>query len=164
VISGANFLLDVIPYRHSEAAQILGGRYAALCQAVALTSENDFGTLYRPGCALFAGLGHLKTSEVGDVLEHAVRRIAAHLDRCGLLGTRDEDLDLSGEGDPESNLASSARAAEVPHGAPPPPAVLEIDVGIDWQTALVSLTLGRSKRRGPGHLSAVLESGSASSG
>ena len=24
----------------------------ALCQALALTSENDFGTLYRPGCAL----------------------------------------------------------------------------------------------------------------
>ena len=52
MISGANFLLDVIPYRHSEAAQILGGRCTALCQAVALTSENDFGTLYRPGCAL----------------------------------------------------------------------------------------------------------------
>ncbi len=28
--------------------------------------------------------------EVGDVLEHAVRRIERHLDRCGLLGTRDE--------------------------------------------------------------------------
>ena len=51
VISGANFLLDVIPYRHPDAAQILGGRYTALCQALALTSENDFGTLYRPGFA-----------------------------------------------------------------------------------------------------------------
>jgi len=39
---------------------------------------------------VFAGLGHLKTSEVGDVLEHAVQRIARHLHRCGLLGTRDE--------------------------------------------------------------------------
>ena len=47
MISGADFLLDVIPDRHSEAAQILGGRYAALCQALALTSENDFGTMYR---------------------------------------------------------------------------------------------------------------------
>ena len=46
------------------------------------------------------GLGHLKTSEVGDVLEHAVRRIARYLDRRGLLGTGDEDLDLSGKGDP----------------------------------------------------------------
>ena len=39
---------------------------------------------------VFAGLGHLKTSEVGDVLEHAVRRIERYLDRRGLLGTRDE--------------------------------------------------------------------------
>jgi len=41
----------------------------------------------RPGCALFAGLGHLRTSEVGNVLERAVRRIERHLSRCGLLGT-----------------------------------------------------------------------------
>ncbi len=52
VVSGANFLLDVIPYRHADAAQILGGRYTALCQALVLTSENDFGTLYRAGFAL----------------------------------------------------------------------------------------------------------------
>jgi hypothetical protein len=63
---------------------------------------------------VFAGLGHLKTSEVDDVLEHAVRRIERHLDRRGLLGTREDDLDLSGEGDPESHLASSA----VPQGLP----------------------------------------------
>ena len=56
---------------------------------------------------------------VGDVLEHAVRRIERHLDRCGLLGTREDDLDLSGEGDPESNLASSA----VPQG----PGVVQIE-------------------------------------
>ena len=37
-----------------EAAQILGGRSLALCQALAITSENDFGTLYRPGFALLA--------------------------------------------------------------------------------------------------------------
>jgi hypothetical protein len=52
VVSGANFLLDVVPYRHSDAAQILGGRYTALCQALALISEDDFRTLYRPGFAL----------------------------------------------------------------------------------------------------------------
>ena len=46
-LGGANFLRDVIPYRHSDAAQILGGRSVALCQALALTSENDLGTLYR---------------------------------------------------------------------------------------------------------------------
>ena len=66
----------------------------------------------------FAGLGHLKTSEVGDVLEHAVRRIERHLHRCGLLGTRGDDLDLSGEGDPESNLASSAVSGESPPAGP----------------------------------------------
>jgi hypothetical protein len=34
------------------------------------------GAWYEQGNELlFAGLGHLKTSEVGDVLEHAVRRI-----------------------------------------------------------------------------------------
>ncbi len=52
MVSGANFLLDVIPYRHPDAAHILGGRYTALCQALVLTSENDFGTMYRPGSAL----------------------------------------------------------------------------------------------------------------
>lgn len=42
---------------------------------------------------VFSSLGHLKTSEVGELLEHAVRRIERHLDRRGLLGTRDDDLD-----------------------------------------------------------------------
>lgn len=54
------------------------------------------GTWHEQGNELvFAGLGHLKTSQVGDVLEHAVRRIERHLGRCGLLGTRDDDLDLT---------------------------------------------------------------------
>jgi hypothetical protein len=67
------------------------------------------GAWYEPGNELvFAGLGHLKTSEVGDVLERAVRRIERHLDRGGLLGTRNDDLDLSGDGNPEGNLATSA--------------------------------------------------------
>jgi len=66
----------------------------------------------------FAGLGHLSTSEVGDVLERAVRRIERHLGRCGLLGTKDNDLDLSGEGDPESNLASSAVSGRSPPAGP----------------------------------------------
>ena len=49
------------------------------------------GTWHEQGNELaFAGLGHLKTSEVGDVLERAVRRIERHLNRCGLLGTKDE--------------------------------------------------------------------------
>ena len=69
----------------------------------------------------FAGLGHLKTNEVGDVLERAVRRIEKHLSRCGLLGTKDDDLDLSGEGDPESNLASSAVSGQSPPAGPQSP-------------------------------------------
>ncbi len=67
---------------------------------------------------VFAGLGHLKTSEVGDVLERTVRRIERHLDRCGLLRTKEDDLDLSGEGDPESNLASSAVSGQSPPAGP----------------------------------------------
>ena len=67
---------------------------------------------------VFAGLGHLKPSEVGDVLERAVRRIERHLGRYGLLGTKGDDLDLSGEGDPESNLASSAVSGQSPPAGP----------------------------------------------
>jgi len=67
---------------------------------------------------VFAGLGHLKTSEVGDVLERAVGRIERHLRRCRLLGTKEDDLDLSGEGDPESNLASSAVSGQSPPAGP----------------------------------------------
>ncbi len=52
------------------------------------------------------------------MLEHAVRRIERHLDRRGLLGTRDDDLDLSGEGDPESNFASSAVSGQSPPAGP----------------------------------------------
>jgi len=76
------------------------------------------GTRHEQGSEpVFAGLGHLKTSEVGDVLEHAVRRIERHLHRCSLLGTKGDDLDLSGEGDPESNLASSAVSGQSPPAA-----------------------------------------------
>lgn len=78
---------------------------------------------------MFAGLGHLKTSEVGDVLEQAVRRIERHLDRRGLLGTRSDDLDLSGEGDPESNLATSAVSGQSPPAGP------------QWSTGLRPLKL-----------------------
>ena len=45
------------------------------------------GTWSEQGTELvLAGLGHLKTSEVGDVLEHAVRRIERYLDRVTYLG------------------------------------------------------------------------------
>ena len=67
---------------------------------------------------VFSCLGHLKTSEVGEVLEQVVRRIERRLDRRGLLGTKEDDLDLSGEGDPESNLATSAVSGQSPPAGP----------------------------------------------
>jgi hypothetical protein len=80
VVSGANFLLDVIPYRHPEAAQILGGRYTALCQALVLTSENDFGTMYRPGFALALVTESLSPEHLAfPVRRGAVRRAARHI-------------------------------------------------------------------------------------
>ena len=55
------------------------------------------------------GLCHLRTSEVGEVLERLVRRIERQLRRCGLLGTFGDEPD--GQGDPEGNLAASAVSA-----------------------------------------------------
>ncbi len=55
---------------------------------------------------------------MGVVLEHVVRRTERHVDRRGLLGTREDDLDLSGEGDPESNLATSAVSGQSPPAGP----------------------------------------------
>lgn len=62
------------------------------------------------------GLGHLRTSEVGDVLERVVRRTLRHLRRRGLLRI-DED-EASGEGDPEGNLAASAVSGQAPPAGP----------------------------------------------
>jgi len=77
------------------------------------------GTWSEQGSELvFSGLGHVKTRGVGEVLEHAVRRIERHLDRRGLLVTRNDDPDLSGEGDPESTLASSAVSGQSPPAGP----------------------------------------------
>jgi len=47
-------------------------------------------------------LSHLRTSEVGEVLERVVRRMESHLRRSGLF-RMDQDDD-----DPEGNLAASA--------------------------------------------------------
>ena len=52
------------------------------------------------------------------MLERAVRRIERHLDRRGLLGTRSDDLDLSGESDPECSLATSAVSGQSPPAGP----------------------------------------------
>ena len=51
------------------------------------------------------GLGHLRTSEVGEVLERLVRRMERHLRRSGQLRPCEDEAEEGGEGDPEGNLA-----------------------------------------------------------
>jgi hypothetical protein len=58
------------------------------------------------------GLSHLKTSEVGGVLEKALLRMERYLRRRGLLGSGEDDRDLPG--DPESALAASAVSGQTP--------------------------------------------------
>jgi len=66
------------------------------------------------------GLGHLKTSEVGAVLERTVRRIERHLRRAGLLGIDQDGADPDVADDPESNLRAEpvARPDEERAAAP----------------------------------------------
>jgi hypothetical protein len=64
---------------------------------------------------VFGGLGHLRTSEVGEVLEHTIRRIEKHLRRRGVLrGDRDEEV----HHDPEASLAASAVSGQAPPAGP----------------------------------------------
>jgi hypothetical protein len=64
-------------------------------------------------------LGHLRTSEVGEVLERAVRRMEKHLRRRGLLvGESGADPGAEGDADPESNLAASAVSGQAPPAGP----------------------------------------------
>ena len=69
------------------------------------------------GDLAWEGLGHLGTSEVGEVLERLVRRMERHLRRSGLLRTF-EDEGGGGEGDPEGNLAASAVFGQAPPAGP----------------------------------------------
>jgi hypothetical protein len=68
------------------------------------------------------GLGHLATSEVGEVLERLVRRMERYLRRSGQLRTledEDEDEDEADrEDDPEGNLAASAVYGQAPPAGP----------------------------------------------
>jgi len=63
---------------------------------------------------LWRGLGHLKTSEVGEVLLRAVGRIERHLRRKALLRMEDEEA----PDDPEANLAASAVSGQTPPAGP----------------------------------------------
>ena len=64
------------------------------------------------------GLSHLKTSEVGAVLESIVRRIERYLRRRGLLRIAEDGADPDVPGDPESNLAASAVSGQTPPAGP----------------------------------------------
>jgi hypothetical protein len=64
----------------------------------------------------FEGLGHLKTSEVGDVLARVVCRMEKHLRRRGLLRMAEDD-GQAGE-DPEGHLAASAVSGQTPPAGP----------------------------------------------
>lgn len=70
-----------------------------------------------PRVYAWQALGHLKTSEVGVVLERTVRRIEKHLRRRGLL-VEDDGADAEGDADPESNLAASAVSGQAPPAGP----------------------------------------------
>jgi hypothetical protein len=64
------------------------------------------------GDLVFRGLGHLRTSEVGDLLDLTIRRIERHLRRRGQLRVREDD------GDPETSLAASAVSGQTPPAGP----------------------------------------------
>ena len=61
----------------------------------------------------WSALGHLGTSEVGDVLERAVRRMDKHLRRRGLIAT-----EVGGDEDPEAALIASAVSGDSPPAGP----------------------------------------------
>ena len=71
----------------------------------------------RAGELVWPGLRHLKTRDVGEVLERAVRRMLRHLQRRGLLAAI-EDAEREAEDDPEGNLAASAVSGQVPPAGP----------------------------------------------
>jgi hypothetical protein len=77
------------------------------------------GAWHEPGGELtWQGLRHLKTSEVGEVLERLVRRIERHLRRRGLLRIDEDGVETNGEGDAEGNLAASAVSGQAPPAGP----------------------------------------------
>jgi hypothetical protein len=71
------------------------------------------GTWEQQGELVFRGLGHLRTSDVGEVLAHTIRRIEKHLRRRRQLRVNEED-----DGDPQTSLAASAVSGQMPPAGP----------------------------------------------
>jgi len=67
---------------------------------------------------VWEGLGHLKTSEVGEVLERSVVRIERSLRRRGLLRTFYEDDEGGTEADPRRPLRRLRRLGQAPPAGP----------------------------------------------
>jgi hypothetical protein len=78
----------------------------------------DGGWREEDGELAWEGLGHLRNSEVGEVLECLVRRMEKYLRRNGQLRTLEEEQGADGEGDPEGNLAASAVSGQAPPAGP----------------------------------------------
>jgi hypothetical protein len=72
----------------------------------------------KDGELAWEGLGHLRTSEVGEVLERVVRRMERHLRRSGQLRTFEDEAEADRESDPEGNLAASAVSGQAPPAGP----------------------------------------------
>ena len=72
----------------------------------------------KDGELAWEGLGHLRTSEVGEVVERLVRRMERSLRRGGQLRTIEDEAEECGEGDPEGNLAVSAVFGQTPPAGP----------------------------------------------
>jgi hypothetical protein len=76
------------------------------------------GTYHEDGAALaWEQLDHLRTREVGEVLERAVRRMTRHLRRRGALETDERERE-SQSADPEEILAASAVSGNEPPAGP----------------------------------------------
>jgi len=77
---------------------------------------------YQEECGelVWHALVHLQTSEVGEVLGRALRRIEKHLRRRGLIQLAEGGAELEAEGaaDPESQLAAPAVSRQVPPAGP----------------------------------------------
>ncbi len=65
---------------------------------------------------MWSPTGHLQTRQIGEVLEHAVRRMARYLRRRRLLGNDEDRSD--NDGDAEGRLEASAVSGKTPPAGP----------------------------------------------